>query len=178
MAKRHEKRARADVEAYSTRAQQRGDIYGEQAGAGYGEFAKTGGVSPEQEELTRRRTASGISSLYDALKRNVARRSTVQGGYAPGVASATARLGRGAAQETGRALSETELGLLEQQRQGRLAGLGGLGGLTGMYEQQIPQLQQIHAGLARTKGIAPTIMDWMKVGGKAATGLSTAFGSV
>ena len=163
MAKSHEKRARADVEAYSSRAQQRGDVYGGQAGAGYGEFARTGGVSPEEADATRRRTASGISSMYDALRRNVGRRQAIQGGYAPGATSAVTRLGRQAGIETGRALSDTELGLLEQKRRGRLAGLAGLGGLTGMYEGQIPELQGLHAGLAKTKGIAQTISDWKQL---------------
>ncbi len=117
------------------------------AAAGYGEFAKTGGVSPEEENLARRQTSYGISNLYAALKQNLARRGRVQGGYSPGMGANQAQLGRQGAEQVAQGLTGTNLNLLEMKRQGKLAGIGGLGGLygtsAGMQTSQLGQQAEL-----------------------------------
>ncbi len=117
------------------------------AAAGYGEFAKTGGVSPEEENLARQQTSYGISNLYAALKQNLARRGRVQGGYAPGMGANQAQLGRQGAEQVAQGLTGTNLNLLEMKRQGKLAGIGGLSGLygtsAGMQTSQLGQQAEL-----------------------------------
>src|SRR5207248_9896451 len=93
---------------------------------GYKDFAATGGVTPEEQNLARTQTSYGISSLFDALKRNRGQRKRVQGGYAPGYDASNRAMTRDTASTTGRAITGTNLGLLDMIRQGRIAGLGGL----------------------------------------------------
>ena len=100
------------------------ELYGT-AAPGYKEFAATGGISPEEKEMTRRRTASGISSMFGRLRSALQRRSRVQGGYAPGLGAQQAKLGRQAAAATGEALTGTDLGLL-QGYEGEQQGLLGI----------------------------------------------------
>lgn len=133
------------------------ELYGT-AAPGYKEFATTGGISPEQEEMTRRRTASGISSMYSRLRDALNRKRMVQGGYSPGFGAQEAKLDRGAAAATGEALTGTDLGLLEQKRQGRLAGLGGLTGIMQGYQGEQVPLLGVRTDLERKRrGVLGTI---------------------
>lgn len=116
--------------------------------AGYADFAKTGGITPEEKANARKETSYGIGSLYGALKQNLARRKNIQGGYAPGLGAQEAKLGRNAAEMTSEGINATNLGLLQQERAGKLAGLGGLSGLEGLYQGQMPQYLGIKAGAA------------------------------
>lgn len=152
------------------------DPLAKQAAAGYGEFSKTGGVSPEEEALARKETSYGIGSLYDSLQRNLKRRKAVQGGYAPGMGAQSAQLGRNASEQIARGITGTNLGLLQQQRQGRLAGLSGLSGLTSLYQRQIPQYLGIGARAAsQTPGIAESISNWANTIGDV-SGVISGFG--
>ena len=135
-----------------------GGRYLGQAGTGYGEFAQTGGVSAGEMAATRQQAQGNVSSLYDSLKRNLERRKAIQGGYSPGFGAEEATLGREASAGMRSAVNEANLGLLQQQREGRLAGLGGLAGVGGEYLSQIPSLQAIRAKLSVAKP------GWMELG--------------
>lgn len=167
MAKKQEKESYAQTKAAQETAGQRAAQSYAPAEAGYEEFAKTGGVSPEQEALARRQTSYGIGSLYGAMQRNLGRRARVQGGYAPGLAAGQAQLGRQGAEEIAKGLTGTNLGLLEMQRQGRLAGIGGLSGLygtsaglqQGLLGQQSSNAFRLKSGLGRVAGAFGDIGD-------------------
>ena len=141
------------------------------AGSGYGEFAQTGGVSPGEMAATRQAAQGNVASLYDSLKRNLARRKAIQGGYSPGFGANESTLGREASSGMFNAVNQANLGLLEQQREGRLAGLGGLAGIGSEYLSQIPALQNIRAKLSVAK---PGWMDLASQGLDLAGGVGTA----
>lgn len=121
------------------------------AGKGYGEFAATGGISPGEIAATRQMAQGDVSSIYDSLKRNLERRKAIQGGYSPGFGANEATLGREGSAASYGAVNQANLGLLQQQREGRLAGLGGLAGIGSEYLSQIPALQGIRAKLSVAK---------------------------
>lgn len=170
MAKKQEKETYGRMRTAADVAGQRAAQTFAPAQAGYEEFSKTGGVSPEEANLARRQTSYGISSLYDAMKRNLGRRGRIQGGYAPGLAAGEAQLGRQGAEQVAKGLTGTNLGLLEMQRQGRLAGLGGLGGLYGASSGQQSGLLGMQSNLAaRMKGPWSNFLEGVgTIGGAAA----------
>ena len=161
MAKADIGRAQTSTKQVLGTAQQGLQQYATPAGQGYGDFATTGGVTPQQQALTRQRTQRGVSSLYDAMQQNLQRKKRVQGGYSPGYGANQRALGRDTAAATGAAVGDTELGLLQQIREGRLAGLGGLTNLAGLYGGMIPSVLGIQGKLAQAK---PGWMDMMQQG--------------
>jgi hypothetical protein len=124
----------------ATNATNQQNQFANQAGAGYADFATTGGITPEQQQLTREQTASGIGSLYSSLKQNLQQRQRTQGGYSPGYGANERSLGRDTAAATGGAVNNANLGLLQQIQQGKLAGLGGQTSLANLYGGQVPAL--------------------------------------
>ena len=135
--------------------------------AGLSEFAGTGGVSPEEAALTREQTSSGISSLYDQLKQHLQNRSRIQGGYSPGSGAQEARLGRQSAQDVASGITGANLGLLQQKRQGRLAGLGGLQDLLSQYLGQVPGLLGERAKFSQRPGWASDLLTGLEAAGVA-----------
>jgi len=161
------KRLEEDVRARGRLAGERETALYGVAAPGYEEFAKTGGISPEEKEMTRRRTASGISSMFGRLKSALQRRGRVQGGYAPGMGAQEAKLGRQAAAAQGEALTGTDLALLQEQRAGRLAGLGGTAGLMQGYQGEQAPLFGVRTELEKKRrGVLGTIGAGLDIGGQ------------
>jgi hypothetical protein len=116
------------------------ELYGI-AQPGYKEFAQTGGVSDQEKDLARRQSASQTSGIFSRLKAGLQRRGRIQGGYNPGQGAQMSQLGRQAAIAGGENLRDTNLGLLQQQRQGRMFGISGAAGLGSNYAgEQVPLL--------------------------------------
>lgn len=89
-------------------------------GAGvFDEFAKTGGISPEQAAMMRARSTSTIPSFYKQMQDDSNRMASIQGGYGPGRAAMQARSARDQATAGATAAREAELGISQQQREGR-----------------------------------------------------------
>lgn len=134
----------------------------EGAAAGYKNFADTGGYSTSDIANTRSRGVEPVGAFYSNLKNTMATRNAVQGGYSPGMTASTARLARASAQESGKAARDTELGLQDAIRQGKIAGLGGMadigkfgyGGEQGIADtrQRIAELNAQAANSAAASG--------------------------
>lgn len=106
--------------------------------AGYQEFSKTGGYSPEDIANMRARGTSPIRAAYANAQREVARGRTLQGGYSPNAAAAQVKMAREQSQANADAMQNVEAGLAEARNKGRLAGLGGMQGIEGQrYEGDI-----------------------------------------
>lgn len=99
--------------------------------SGYGDFAKTGGFTPEALGQLRQRATSPIRSVYSDTNRAVDRSRSLQGDYAPGYAATKAKLARDQAATTADATSNIEGQISEMVRQGKLSGLGGMAGMYG-----------------------------------------------
>jgi len=150
--------AKSDISAASTKTNQAlqtaenlGAQYGGQAGAGYGTFAQTGGVTGAEQAQTRSMAQKNVGAIYSAMQKNLARQKAIQGGYSPGYGASSAQLARQGSAAASDAVTGANLGLLQQVRQGQLAGLSGLSGLAGMYQGQVPDLLGIGAKLAIAK---------------------------
>lgn len=92
---------------------------------GYGEFARTGGFTPESEGAFRRRATGGVAQLYQTMQDEAARRRAISGGAGFG-GGEMAQLARQGSQKQAEAATAAEAELQGQIRAGRLAGLGGL----------------------------------------------------
>lgn len=102
----------------------------EQAGkirSGYGEFAETGGLSPEARQTFLRRAEAPIPAIYKQLSQEAGRSAAITGGYQPG--GIQSQLGRQMSQEAARTSTAAQSELASLVREGRLAGLGGLTGV-------------------------------------------------
>jgi len=150
--------AKSDISAASTRTNQAlqtaenlGSQYGGLAGTGYGTFAQTGGVTGAEQAQTRSMAQKNVGAIYGAMQKNLARQKAIQGGYSPGYGAGSAQLARQGSAAASDAVTGANLGLLQQIRQGQLAGLGGLSGLAGMYQGQVPELLGTQAKLAMAK---------------------------
>lgn len=93
---------------------------------GYEELAKTGGYSDADRANIRSRGAETGSAIFGNLRNEMARRGAVTGGYNPGGSASMARLAREQGIAAGKGARDTELGISESARQGKLAGLGGM----------------------------------------------------
>lgn len=94
--------------------------------SGYENFAKTGGMSPQDEANMRARSMSPIRSIYSGARRDVNRQSALQGGYSPNKTAALAKMAREQSQAGAEATTDVEAELGNMRRQGQLAGLGGM----------------------------------------------------
>lgn len=121
------------------------------ASSGYQNFAATGGITPQQQQLTRVQAQQGVAGLYDSMKQNLDRQKAIQGGYSPGFGANEAQLARQGSASASNAVNSADLGLLQQIQQGKLAGLGGLTNIGGLYQGQVPQELGIQAQLAEAK---------------------------
>ena len=108
---------------------------------GYGDFARTGGFTPQNIQDIRERSVAPIRSIYSSGRREIDR-SRRLGGAAVSAPAAEARLGRETAYATGDIAQRGEADLAGLVQSGRLAGLGGLSqtGLAGAgLQSQIAQ---------------------------------------
>ena len=94
--------------------------------AGYRDFAKTGGFTPQALSAIRARAVSPVRAVYANAMQNVQRQRALQGGYSPGMGALQARMAREKGQETADAATNAEAGISEQVQRGRLAGLAGM----------------------------------------------------
>lgn len=117
----------------------------------YKNFISTGGVGESEANALRARATAQIPAAFTALKNNLARRNSVQGGYSPGYDEQTAALGRDTAREGFQASRQVEGDIVDKRLQGRMFGTAGYGNLqsdiTG--KEQSGKL----AGLSGLKGI-------------------------
>jgi hypothetical protein len=143
------------------------ELYG-LAKPGYEEFAKTGGISPEEEGKARTSVSHGVSSQYGRLKEYLTRRRAIQGGYAPGFGASQAKVARQSANATGEALTNLDANLLAQRREGRLQGLGGLEGMRSGYAGEQQGLLGTRLGLEqKRRGVLGNISAGIGVAGDA-----------
>ena len=117
----------------------------------YKNFAATGGVSPQQQQLTQKAAQGNVSSLYDSLNKNLQQRNAIQGGYSPGFGANEQQLARQGASASSGAVNQANLGLDQLIQQGKLAGAGGLASIGSLYQGQIPQLLGTQSQLAEAK---------------------------
>jgi hypothetical protein len=133
------------------------------------EFEKTGGYSDADKANIRSRSNSSIASTYGSLRDDLARRSAASGNFGPGLSGANVKLARQSAQDIGTNARDTEIGLNDTIRQGRmdaartiagnqialqpiknnatLSGYGTAGSLGLSREQQINQAIEAAAGI-------------------------------
>jgi|PlaIllAssembly_1097288.scaffolds.fasta_scaffold00017_15 hypothetical protein len=119
----------------------------------YGNFAETGGLTPEQLQDIRSRSNAPVRSAYSNAQREMERGRSLQGGYSPGFNAATARMAREQGQLASDQSTNTEAMIAELQRSGKLAGMGGMASMYGatpglantfgnqMLQSQAQQLQ-------------------------------------
>lgn len=140
-------------------------------GGVFDEFAKTGGISPEQAAMMRSRSTSTIPAFYQQMQNEQNRMGAIQGGYGPGRAAMGARLARDQATAGATASREAELGISQQQREGRQWGgtniaqseaalqsllssnkLAGLGGASSTEANMINSIAQNRMGASTSGG--------------------------
>jgi len=105
----------------------------------FDEFARTGGVSDADAANMRARGIAPISSFYGNLKNQMARRQGVTGGYGAGYDSVGSKMARDSAIAGAGAARDTELGLSETIRSGRMQGANALSGAEGTYAGMMQQ---------------------------------------
>lgn len=98
----------------------------QEALAGFSQFAKTGGFSPEDLQNIRARALSPVRATYANAQREVNRQRAIQGGYSPGFGVLQSRMAREQGQATSDAATNAEAGIAQMVQQGKLAGLQGL----------------------------------------------------
>lgn len=96
-------------------------------GNGYfDDLVKTGGWSDADVGNVRARTASQVPSFYGNLRNSMDSARAAQGGYSPGYNYQTAKMARDASREGVGAIRDTEIGLGESIRSGKLSGATGM----------------------------------------------------
>ena len=128
-----------------------GGITGASYGRGretYADLASTGGFTPESTALFMRSATSPFASIYSSARRELERRRSVQGGYAPTFGAEGEKLTRRAAQD----IAEGTLGArAEMERQKRDARIEGAGGLERTRTAAGEEYLQGVGGLERTR---------------------------
>jgi hypothetical protein len=84
------------------------------------EFEKTGGYTDADKANIRSRSNSSIASTYGAIKDNLDRQNRVSGGFGPGLSAASFKLARQGAQDIGTNARDTEIGINDSVRAGRM----------------------------------------------------------
>lgn len=133
---------------------------------GFDEFAKTGGYTPESIANIKAQALSPISSYATGTRDELARRSAISGGYAPGFDAANRQLSR----DTSRAIADTSLnanvGIQDRINQGRQWGIGGIaqseGGIAGL--QSSNKLQGLQAAGSLELQLQDTISRYRAMG--------------
>lgn len=97
----------------------------------YGDFAKTGGFSPDDLANIRARSVSPTRGIYSQMQQGLQRQRSLQGGYSPGFATASSRLAREGSQQISDINRATEADIAQMVQRGKLAGIQGGSSLYG-----------------------------------------------
>ena len=136
---------------------------------GYGEFARTGGFTPESAGAFRRRATGGVAQTYQTLADEASRRRAISGGTGFG-GGELAQLARQGAQRGAEAATAAEAEIANQTRAGRLAGLGGL---SETEQAQAAAMRQGTGQMAQTEIDAARVANEAAAGRRGALGLET-----
>src|SRR5437667_9108330 len=119
---------------------------------GYGNFAQTGGFTPQQIQDLRARAIAPTRGIYQNMQDDLSRQRELTGGYMPNYGATAAKLARDASGQIGDINTAANAQIAQMVQQGQLAGLGGLSqtGLLGQG-QNLAGLQ----GMAGMYGAAP-----------------------
>ncbi len=116
----------------------------------FGEFADTGGYSPEDISSIRARAVSPIRSIYSGARRDIDRQQALQGGYSPNRTASLAKMAREQSSTTADAATNAEAAIAQMVNQGRRFGVSGMSGMYGttpglanMFGNQALQAQQL-----------------------------------
>lgn len=124
------------------------------AGGTYDEFNRTGGVSEADKTNMRARSNSVIPAYYGAMRDEANRIGAVQGGSGAARVATMMRMGRDQASASASQARDTELGISDQVRQGRMWGATGMTGAEGAYQgmrgQAAGQLDASEANIQNT----------------------------
>lgn len=125
-----------------------GNVASRMRGMGvFDEFAKTGGFSDDNIRDIRARSNSAIPSMYSTAMDEVNRQGSLSGISGPGQAALMARMGREAARDSAVNRRDTELGISDRVREGRMQGATQLAGAEGAYQGMRMGALQGAAGL-------------------------------
>jgi len=127
---------------------------------GYGNFAETGGFSPQDVQNIQARMTAPIRAVYSQAQANLDRQRELAGGAgSPGYAAAQAKLARDEAYGLSDQTTNAQAAIAQMLQQGRLMGLQGLAGTGGAARGQNlgalsgqTGLYGASPGLARTFG--------------------------
>lgn len=101
----------------------------------YGNFADTGGFSPNDISAIRARAVAPIRSINDRANQEIQRQSAIRGtAYSPNTTAALAKTNRDSAYATGDVSTNAEAMIAQLMQQGKLYGAGGLAS-TGLADQ-------------------------------------------
>jgi len=103
-------------------------------GGVYDEFSKTGGISDADKANMQAKALSPISSFASGERDELARRRNVQGGYAPGFDASQRALKRDTSRNIAATSLDSELGISDRQREGRMWGAEGMSRTEGEIE--------------------------------------------
>jgi hypothetical protein len=107
----------------------------DQAISTYGNFANTGGFSPEDIANIRARSVAPIRSMAQTNTDEINRQNAIRGtAYSPNTAAAIAKVARDANYAAGDTATNAEANLAQLVQQGKLYGAGGLAS-TGLADQ-------------------------------------------
>lgn len=95
------------------------------------ELTRTGGYSDADISSLRARGASPIRAAYQNAERNLNRTRAIQGGYAPGFASALTRMAREQGDLASEAMQKVNADIAEKVASGRITSAGRFGDVTG-----------------------------------------------
>ncbi len=123
----------------------------------YGNFAKTGGFSPQDIQDIRARSVAPIRADYANAQANVDRQRRLQHGYSPNYTAATAKMARDQAYSTADASTNAEAAIAQLIQQGKLAGAGGLSQTSlGARGQDVSALGGMTNAYGQTPGLMST----------------------
>ncbi len=120
-----------DIERYTPEEQKysRSADFGESIGM-LKDLAKTGGYSDLDLAALRERGVSPIRSVYANAQRNLDRQKSIQGGYAPGFASAASRMAREQSGMLSDAVTKVNADIADRVAKGKLAGMEKYAGMS------------------------------------------------
>jgi len=123
----------------------------------YGEFAQTGGFSPQNIQDIRAEMIAPIRGVYSNALDAVNRQRNLQHGYSPNYTAATAKMARDQAYSTADATTNANAQIAQLIQQGRLAGAGGLAQTSlGARGQDVGALGGMTGAYSATPGLAST----------------------
>lgn len=118
----------------------------------FGQFAKTGGFSPEDLASIRSRALSPTRAVYSNAQAGLDRQRSLQGGYSPNYTAATAKMAREMSQGLSDAGTNAEASIAEMTQRGKLAGLQGMGQTLGTGMSGLTNLYGTAPGMANMFG--------------------------